>query len=312
MPGAITDMQRRTNAFGRIIRLAVRLVRSIRGTFITYVILPLRIRDYHRQIDHALSPETKGRVAPSGCAPIGNTIWVFWYQGMEQAPPLVRKCIDVISAADGFNVVIMDKDNLEEHFSFEGNIRSLFQSGKITVQTLSDIIRLQLISRHGGIWMDATLLVMDRNLLSQIRTMPYFSIRHSRADFINKSKWSTFCMAGGKDNPFFSLAYDIFLEWYETHDGILDYFMIDYILLYIYRNYPWAAEMVDSMKPVVRDAYWINRNWYEKFDEAKWAKMVRENSFQKLNWRDKDSPLPESSVGYHFLHNMNIDLNTGE
>ena len=257
------------NLFCRIGKFARKMAGTFKGFFINYFIRGLRTRHYHRQIGVVLNSEIRGTCPPPVDGnQIGNTIWVFWYQGMEQAPPLVRKCIDV--------------------------------------KTLSDIIRLQLISRHGGIWVDATLLVMDRNLLSQIRTMPYFSIRHSHADFFNKSLWSTYCMAGGKGNPFFSLAYDIYIKWFEKQDCILDYFMTDYILLYIYRNYPWAAEMVDSMKPVVRDAYWINRNWYEKFDEAKWSKMAMENSFQKLNWKSKDGPLSDDSIGYFVLYSAKI------
>ncbi len=51
----------------------------------------------------------------------------------------------------------MDKNNLEKYVKIDNNI---IQNKHITIQALSDIIRVNLLNQHGGIWVDATCYCM--------------------------------------------------------------------------------------------------------------------------------------------------------
>lgn len=117
--------------------------------------------------------------------------------------------------------------------------------------------------------------------------------------FFNDAKWSIYCAASGEKNQLFSMAYEIFINWYEKHDLVLDYYMTDYIILYIYKKYKWARTMVDELKVSVIDAYWVSTFWNYLHDKYKWERMISENKFQKLNWR-LNSP-KRNSVGEFFL-----------
>ncbi|GBG96545.1 capsular polysaccharide synthesis protein [Lactococcus termiticola] len=47
----------------------------------------------------------------------GNQIiWFFWWQGIDSAPPIVKKCLESIKHnSNGRTVVIVSKDNLDEY-----------------------------------------------------------------------------------------------------------------------------------------------------------------------------------------------------
>lgn len=138
------------------------------------------------------------------CSTIGRRVWMFWYQGFENAPILVKKCVSIIKQLDGIDLVLLDKTNLEKYFLFESNIRDLFMKGNISMQTFSDIVRFQLLNRYGGFWFDSTLLVLRKDIIIKLQEEKFFSIRHLHSDFFTQGRWSIYGIGGArKSNCFF-------------------------------------------------------------------------------------------------------------
>jgi len=76
-------------------------------------------------------------------------IWFLWLQGIENAPLLVRKCYaSWVKRNPGWEVVVLDENNIGRYLpqQFSG----------ITKQALSDVLRINLLAAHGGVWVDAT------------------------------------------------------------------------------------------------------------------------------------------------------------
>ena len=225
---------------------------------------------------------------------IGNTIWIFWYTGFDSAPPLIKKCAEIAKSLDDANVILIDKYNLEEYFVFEGNIKEYFEKGYISIQTFSDILRTQLLSRKGGFWFDATLFALRKNFISTHKDLTYFSIKHRSNDLLLKKKWnefftgcrwSTYCNGAGIGNPIFSFIYDMYIQYFNTYNRAFDYFQTDYIWLYAYEHFQWAKELIDATEPSVSCIYNFHHKLLKKFNQADWDKTLKENEFQKLGWR---------------------------
>jgi hypothetical protein len=81
--------------------------------------------------------------------------WMYWEQGFENAPRLVRLCKDSWAACSD-NLVALDKSLLVAYLP-ESDILPLYQD-HIQFQIRSDLIRLKLLLKYGGIWADATVL----------------------------------------------------------------------------------------------------------------------------------------------------------
>lgn len=85
-----------------------------------------------------------------------RTIWIFWKQGFENAPEVVRICLRSWKIHNpGWRVVELSDENLSEYIDQKSlaNLRSL---PNINIVKFANLIRLYLISRHGGVWTDAT------------------------------------------------------------------------------------------------------------------------------------------------------------
>ena len=233
---------------------------------------------------------------------IGNRIWVFWYDGLNNAPPLVRKCVSIMRRQKCSDLIVLDKYNLENYFSFDGNIKELFEKKKISIQTFSDILRCQILSRHGGFWFDATLFVIDPCFVMEHNELSYFSIKHIESGAFTKGMWSTYGNGSGKGNPLFSFIYDMFIAYYQRYDRCFDYFLTDYIWLYSYENFQWAKSLIDNVPPTVFRSNQLVEILPRKFKEEIWTGILRNNKFQKLNWRISEKKISEESYLDYFLN----------
>lgn len=86
-----------------------------------------------------------------------QNIWICWLQGEENAPQLVKNCIDSVRRhANGHDVVIITRDNYDKYVNIPSYILDKYDRGVISHAHFSDIMRISLIYEHGGIWIDAT------------------------------------------------------------------------------------------------------------------------------------------------------------
>jgi hypothetical protein len=76
-------------------------------------------------------------------------IWILWLQGLDNAPLLVRNCYaSWVKQNSGWEIILLDENNIRNYLpKIHPNI---------TNQALSDILRINLLADHGGVWVDAT------------------------------------------------------------------------------------------------------------------------------------------------------------
>jgi hypothetical protein len=87
-------------------------------------------------------------------ATLPRTIWFLWFQGLEEAPSVVTRCYrSWVVNNPGWNVVLLDNSNLGSH---ELADLTSEQFASLAPAHRSDLIRLELLARHGGVWADAT------------------------------------------------------------------------------------------------------------------------------------------------------------
>lgn len=91
---------------------------------------------------------------------MNKVIWLLWLQGWDEAPWLIRQAARSweINNPD-WEIRYVSWSNLREYVDDADYIYD--ERKAITPQAVSDILRLSLLNRHGGVWADATLLCMQ-------------------------------------------------------------------------------------------------------------------------------------------------------
>lgn len=218
-------------------------------------------------------------------------IWIFWWQGYDQAPKIVKKCIESVKKNSGsFKVIIIDRTNYQNYVCLPNYIIDKLNKGIISITHFSDILRMNLIAEHGGYWMDAT-IYCTKNIENSLKERSIFTGRNPGKDKTNISNWNWtgYSIYGKKGNPLFCLARDFFNEYWKNENYLIDYYLIDYVIKMIYENNPIVKDMIDCIENNNQNQTNLNLNFNLEYSYQKYYSLMNdENTWMyKITWKTK-------------------------
>lgn len=215
----------------------------------------------------------------------GN-IWIFWWQGYEAAPLLVKKCIGSITKnAKNHPVVLITKENWKNYADIPDYVIEKVKKGIITFTHFSDILRMILISKHGGLWLDATIFV-SREIPDYCFELQYFSIHYETSTSkIAKGKWTGFCQSGQKNSLIHSFCRDVFFSYWKKYNKLIDYFFIDYVMLAGYKNIPGFKKLIDELPLNNQGIKELDKHFNDEYSMEYLNNILAQSTFFKLNWK---------------------------
>lgn len=187
------------------------------------------------EMDARISMIIKGlRLAPAQES-IERNIFVFWWDGFDTAPDIVKKCLQSVENNYGkFNIVKISKDNYMEYTDIDPLILKGFKDGRVSVQTFSDILRFNLLKNNGGMWIDATIFFLNEyDLMGKLDENQSFNTLEfaSSGEFLKYKgqtcSWSGFFIASKKNGMFVRIMDAIFREYFKKYGTYTLYFFID-------------------------------------------------------------------------------------
>ena len=123
-------------------------------------------------------------------------------------------------------------------------------SRKISIQFYSDILRMRLLKKYGGFWIDSTMAILDPDIIDRIHDdYSFMTLRtHVEMDYrhVMSGRWTSFFWAGAPGNPFFSYMDDAFTYFIRRHGSIFEYFHIDYTVATGYAEIPVVRKLIDG------------------------------------------------------------------
>lgn len=183
------------------------------------------------------------------------SIFIFWWQGVENLPGICSYCVESIKAHSGKHpVIIIDKNNYNRYTSIPAYITQKVEGGVISLTLFSDILRCALLCERGGIWIDSTCFMSD-DFEMEIYKHSFYTIKHGD-DWkvpVCKGYWATFMLASSRGNPLMGFMRDMFYEFWKSEKAFIVYLSLDLFLSIAYDNFSWARVMIDSIPYNNRD-----------------------------------------------------------
>ena len=209
-------------------------------------------------------------------------IWCFWGQGVENSPNIVKNCINSIEKYSGdYELIVLTKDNYDNYLDIPKDIINKVDEGRLSLTNFSDIIRVGLLSKYGGVWVDATMFFSDF-IFNEFDDVIFNSC------FRGEGTWSSFLM-GGKSNKLFSFAYDFLINYVKDYDRFLNYFLVNYLV-------EIACDYFEECNMYLNSAYLENQNIFyfidnfsKSFDEKEFNELCENDKFFKLSYKPTKS-----------------------
>lgn len=219
-------------------------------------------------------------------------IWILWWQGYDNAPEIVKMCIDsVIRNKGNHEVILLDENNLKEYVQIDEMVYQKKNKGIIGMALFSDIIRLSLLSAYGGIWCDATLF-LTRPFDESIYESQFYGIHSvgmkSALTHCTEGKWSTFFIGSPQGGEIVSFVKEVIMRYWKNHDILIDYFLADYAIRLGYLHIERVRKMIDSIPDNNAQCADLLPLLGKKYDEEMWKKVSKNTYCFKLSWKKQD------------------------
>lgn len=192
-----------------------------------------------------------------------NIIWICWFQGLDRAPELVKRCIDSVQKnCNGAKIFIISDDNFSDYVSLPPDIISKYNSGLIGKAHFSDILRCCLLHEYGGVWLDATIF-LTRELSQNFLDSPFCSLRFKHPEgygSISNGFWTTYFLASEKNGYLIGCVKTLLIKYWQKYDVAIDYFLMDYIFKFLFQKDPLSREIILSQPELGEKRFLLKNN----------------------------------------------------
>lgn len=281
-------------------------------------ILPVVVRGFFRclrkrQSIKAIYPEVLKRVEPMLIAKYGSkvqefkkfnssrdlghehpkVIWWCWLQGIEVAPPIVRACYNSLVQAEWlkvncYQVNVIDAENWNGYIELPDYIVKKWEKKLIPPALFSDLLRLQLLIKYGGTWIDSTVLCTEFKGSKVQEFKKYldadlFLFQYTPEGTTKDISISNWFISAHSNNEVLMTLRDMLFAYWKDYNCTLDYYIFHLFFAMVAKEYPDEIAAMPygySMKSLT-----LLHHWSEPFEQRRWNKLTEKVCFHKLACR---------------------------
>jgi tetratricopeptide (TPR) repeat protein len=223
-------------------------------------------------------------------------VWVYWGQGIANAPAVVKRCHEELMRHHAEDEVVVLDDGLVPHYVEIPEIARRRTAQNLT--KFSDVLRLELLSRYGGVWLDATCFVRRRlpDLLPELLPSGFFAFRY------RKARISSWFLASEPNHPVVAMTREAQYVFWENFRRPFDYYLLHHLLESLYYVDDDFRESYDptpsrSSHPPSRFA----RVMHEPFDQERYNELLDGCFVHKLTYKFPPGRAKPNSLLAHLM-----------
>lgn len=172
-----------------------------------------------------------------------KVIWTYWHQGWDQAPEISQRCLSSWLAHNvDWEIRALCKTSLSAYLDLEKELPD-FSSKQIDYAARSDLIRVLLLKKYGGIWVDSTVLCttpLDTWIYPYLE-QDFFAFDRPGEDRM-VSSWF---LAASSTSHIVKCWYEKTLEYWQGRDACDEYFWFHFLFNEAYDSNSLFREIWD-------------------------------------------------------------------
>ena len=229
-----------------------------------------------------------------------DNVWICWFQGIDNAPLVVRQCVNSIKEnMKGKKIHIITEDNMFDFVEIPQFIIDKWHSGTIAYAHISDILRTELLLKYGGVWIDATTFMSD-SIPDYVYKHRLFLLHFKRREdlTININSWFIF---SEKNNRTLQIVRDLLYIYWKQEKRLSEYFLWHMFVKMAFDKYPEDYESIQYISE--EPAHYLYYNLFRHYDESYWQ-IIKQSSFiHKVSYYKFCTPggtMPENISGTYY------------
>ena len=151
-------------------------------------------------------------------------IWQYWESKDGSVPPLVQACLNSVDKFKGNRKrIILNPDNLKDYVNIPEIFWQMREQGLIKTAFFSDILRTCLLIQHGGIWMDATVLLTEE-LPQYITDADLFVFQNDLKIDLDGLNMASYFIVAKQNNPILVQTLKAMEAYWKENRFLVNYF----------------------------------------------------------------------------------------
>lgn len=225
-------------------------------------------------------------------------VWFCWMQGLENAPELVKACFKSQQKyIRNKEFIVISNENYRQYIEFPQYIEDKVRKGIIPYSHFTDLIRLQLLIKYGGTWIDSTVLCTSGDYPDRVLDCDLFLFQYrNNKQFAGISNWF---ITSRKSNKILMILRDMLYQYWKDYDCLMEYYVFHILFSMIAKHFPdeIQAMPVGNSLPTLQLAQQMDKNYNEFWMND----LLKSCNFHKLNYRVTELARQNHNSYYNFI-----------
>lgn len=217
------------------------------------------------------------------CIKAKQRIWTCWFQGMENAPQIVQECYQSVCYwMKDWEITVITADNMNEYVQFPDFIIEKWRTGIISNTHLSDLLRIELLIRYGGLWLDST-TYLTGEVPSHIINSDFFVYRNGwmNMEMINMGSWLIY--SAYTNNKLLCETKNLIYAYWKKYNYLKNYFLLHMFFRMVVDANPILWEKVPTINHI--DAHLLMQELPKVYDVTRCKRIMSLTSVHKLTYK---------------------------
>ena len=231
-------------------------------------------------------------------------IWILWMDGMENAPDVVQMCCRSVERnLKDREIVLLSEDNFRDYIQLPDFIEEKYRKGIISKTHMSDLIRLSLLIRYGGTWVDSTVFCTGGDIPPYMLGSDLFLFQDLKPGADGHSqRISNWFMTASSHSPILELTRALLFQYWKENDRIIDYYLFHDFFELAIETYPeeWAKVIPFSNAP----PHILLLRLFEQADPEVFDAVRAMTPFHKLTYKFEEGQKELAGTYYQMLREV--------
>lgn len=241
-----------------------------------------------------------------------NKVWVCWFQGMEHAPALVQRCYRSLQEnLSDREIILITQDNYRQYVTLPDYIEEKAAKGIIPKAQFSDLLRLELLIRHGGTWIDSTVFCSGSNIPKYMLNSDLFMFQTLKPGLDgHATSISNWFITACTEHPLLKLTQALLYEYWKKHNTMVDYFIFHLFFQLAIEAYPEEWNKVIPFSNATPHILLLRL--FDTADKDTWQAIQEMTPFHKLSYKFTDTQTQEKGTYFQMLMERGDDYELRE
>ncbi len=250
---------------------------------------------------YSFAIKDKSKYSKKGEKVSSKKIFVCWLQGIDKAPAIVKKC--VASLAENMKdreIIIITRNNMGGYVDFPDFILDKWERGILDNTHFSELLRLQLLIKHGGTWVDSTVFCSSDNIPQVMLDAELFVFKALAHPVYVASSWF---ISAQKENSILMMTRDLLFEYWKRENKLIHYFIFHIMFAIATENASREWKNVPTYSNI--SPHILQWELLTEYSEQRFNEIKNISPFHKLTYKLNSDKYDDPNCFYQKLIESN-------